>query len=184
MNNQLKLIIYIAMIVGIFLIVQNRFDLFNISWKDGNIVVSDDEQEDISKTDEDVVNDEDHIEIEIPNGLAVRVNVEISDDDLERSRGLSGRSSLGDYEGMLFIFQNEVNNPFWMKDMLIPLDIIFIDYEGNIVDIKEEQQPCLSNSCPSIYSAGNFMYVLEVNSNFCKENDIEVGYHVVQYLYD
>jgi hypothetical protein len=172
------------MIVGIFLLVQNRFDLFNISWKDGSIIVNDqseDEESDKNPISED---DESYVEIEIPSGLAVRVNVETADDDLARSRGLSGRSSLGDYEGMLFIFQNEVNNPFWMKDMLIPLDIIFIDYEGNVVDIKENQQPCSTNYCPSIHSTEDFMYVLEVNSNFCMENGIEEGYRMVQYLHD
>jgi len=170
------------MIVGIFLIVQNRFDLFNISWKDGSVVVNKESED----KNEEVASEEgkSYIEIEIPNGLAVRVNIEVVDDDLERSRGLSGRSSLSDYEGMLFIFQNEVNNPFWMKDMLIPLDILFIDSDSNIIDIKENQQPCSSNYCPSIYSKENFMYVLEVNSGFCANNDIEDGYRVVQYLHD
>ncbi|MDD3474967.1 MAG: DUF192 domain-containing protein [Candidatus Dojkabacteria bacterium] len=184
MNNQLKLIIYIGMIVGIFLIVQDKFNLFNISWKDGTIVVNDEFEGEENSEGTPSDDEESYVEIEIPNGLAVRVGVEIADDDLERSRGLSGRSSLGDYEGMLFVFQNEVNNPFWMKDMLISLDIVFIDSDNFIVDIKGNQQPCSDTYCPSVYSNENFMYVLEVNSDFCAENDIEVGYHVVQYLHD
>jgi len=114
--------------------------------------------------------------------LAIRVDVDIADTDVERSRGLSGRKYLGDYEGMLFVYESEVSNPFWMKDMLIPLDIIFIDNDDFIVDIKENQQPCEENYCPSISSSEPFQYVLEVNSGFCEENSIEEGYRVVQYL--
>ena len=170
------------MIAGIFLFVQNRFGLFDVSWKDGTVVVDSESEEDSEEVVS--IDNQSYVEIEIPNGLSVRVNVEIVDDDLSRSIGMSGRSSLGDYEGMLFIFQNEVNNPFWMKDMLIPLDILFIDSDGYIVDIKEGQQPCSATYCTSIYSKENFMYVLEVNSGFCSNNDIEVGYHMVQYLHD
>ena len=170
------------MIVGIFMIVQNRFNLFNVSWKSED-VLSEEKSEGDGEEKKDN-EDKPYVEIEIPNGLSVRVNIEISDDDLERSLGLSGRKNLGDYEGMFFVFQNEVNNPFWMKGMLIPLDIIFIDSENYIVDIRENEQPCSENICPSIYSDQKFMYVLEVNSEFCKENGIEEGYHVVQYFND
>jgi hypothetical protein len=83
---------------------------------------------------------------------------------------------------MLFVFESVVNSPFWMKDMIIPLDILFIDSQGYIVDIKEEQQPCSGNYCPPISSKESFMYVLEVNSGFCEENGIEEGYRMVQYL--
>lgn len=187
MNNHLKLILYIAMIVGIFMFVQERFDIFDVSWKDEiveevqEISKSDDEGEKKSDSEQEYV-DENYVEINIPNGLSIRVDVDIADTDIERSRGLSGRKYLGDYEGMLFIYESEVSNPFWMKDMLIPLDIIFIDKDDFIVNIKENQQPCEENYCPSISSLEPFQYVLEVNSGFCEENSIEEGYRVVQYL--
>lgn len=185
MNNHLKLILYIVMIAGIFMFVQERFDIFEVSWKDDIVG----EVQDIAKSDEEndngevseEINDE-YVEINIPNGLAIRVDVDIADTDTERSRGLSGRKYLGDYEGMLFLYESEVNNPFWMKDMLIPLDIIFIDKDNFIIDIKEHQQPCEENYCPSISSSEPFQYVLEVNSSFCEENNIKEGYLVVQYL--
>jgi hypothetical protein len=166
--------------------VQDRFDIFDVSWKDE---ISDEVQDsgnseggEVNTAGEEQSADEDYVEINIPNGLAVRVEVDIADTDIERSRGLSGRKYLGDYEGMLFLYENEVNNPFWMKDMLIPLDIIFIDSDNFIVDIKENQQPCEGSYCPSISSLEPFQYVLEVNSGFCEENGIEVGYRMVQYL--
>jgi hypothetical protein len=181
MNNHLKLIIYIAMIVAIFLFVQDRFDIFDISFKDETGETLDEgdinEEQVYMETSK-----EDYIEIQIPNGLAVRVDVEIADNDSERSRGLSGRQYLGDYEGMLFIYQNEVNNPFWMKDMLIPLDIIFIDSDNYIVDIQKNRQPCSNDYCPSIAPNEMYIYVLEVNAGFCEENEIEEGYRMVQYL--
>jgi hypothetical protein len=184
MNNHLKLIIYLAMIAGIFLFVQDRFDLFDVSWKDAGTLEEQEEggDEEDGITDSEVVSEDNYIEINIPNGLAVRVDVDIADTDVKRSQGLSGRRYLGDYEGMFFIFNSEVNNPFWMKDMLIPLDILFIDSENFIVDIASNQQPCTDNYCPSVSSDQPYQYVLEVNANFCEENDIEEGYSVVQYL--
>jgi uncharacterized membrane protein (UPF0127 family) len=177
MNSHLKLIIYLLMIVAIFLFVQDRFNLFDVTWKDDKIVLF----ENSDNSDQESVKGN-YVEIQIPNGLAVRVDVEIADSDVERSVGLSNRRYLGDYEGMLFIFDNEVQTPFWMKDMLIPLDILFIDSQGYIVDMALAQQPCVTTSCSAISSSESFQYVLEVNSGFCEENDIEEGYLVIQYL--
>lgn len=177
MNNHLKILIYIAMIVGIVWFVQDRYELFDIAWEDGISVNVKNENKDDER-----IQEEPYVEIELESGLKVKVDVEIADTDAKRSRGLSNRSFLGDYEGLLFTFQEDVNNPFWMKDMLIPLDIIFINSEGEIVDIKENQQPCLVDYCPTISSEYFYRYVLEVNANFCKENNIEVGDIVVQYL--
>ncbi len=181
MNNHLKLIVYLGMIVGIFLFVQDRFELFEVSFKDEQAVES---EKSYSEQNEENLSDEndEYVEINIPNGLPVRVNVEVADTDGQRSRGLSGRRYLGDYDGMLFLFEGVVNSPFWMKDMILPLDILFIDSQGYIVDIKESREPCSSDYCPPISSKDAFMYVLEVNSGFCEENGIEEGYRVVQYL--
>ena len=186
MNNHLKLILYIVMIVGIFMFVQDRFDIFEVTFRDEVVEeikeIANIESKIEDNSVENVNDNEQYVEISISNGLSVRVNVDIADTDLKRSRGLSGRKYLGDYEGMFFIFDSEVINPFWMKDMLIPLDILFIDSDNYIVDIREIQQPCVDSYCPSISSKESFQYVLEVNSGFCEENRIEEGYHVVQYL--
>lgn len=179
MNNHLKLIIYFTMIVGILYFVQDRYELFDISFKPKESTNSE-----ISNESENDNNDDrdQYVEIEIPSGIVVRIDVEVARSDAQKSRGLSGRSFLGDYEGMFFVYDSEISSAFWMKDMVLPLDIIFIDSTNKIVDIKEKQQPCEGNYCPSIYSSEKFMYVLEVNSGFCQENSIEEGYGVVQYL--
>lgn len=166
------------MIVGIFVLVQNRFDLFDVK-------ILEKENIDTKYMEEipaDLENDDQYVEISIPNGIRVRVNVEVADNDSLRTLGLSGRKYLGDYDGMLFIFDQDVDHSFWMKDMEIPLDIIFLDSGGYIVDIKHDQPICSSNSCPKIISSEDYMFVLEVNSGFCKENGIEVGYSMIQYL--
>jgi hypothetical protein len=58
--------------------------------------------------------------------------VEVADEEKERNKGLSGRKTLGEDEGMLFIFETPTTPVFWMKDMEIPIDIVWIS-EGKIV---------------------------------------------------
>lgn len=171
MSNQLKLLLYIIFIAGIFYFIQNKFNLFDISFVDdikvAQIFKQSDEPEDV----QDGLKD---LEISIGDGKVVNLKVEIADTAEERVLGLSFRKYLGDYEGMYFVFEQNTNTSFWMKDMLIPLDILFIDETGFVVDIKEGQQPCVS-SCPSILSNTTYRYVLEVNSGFCSTNGVKIG---------
>jgi len=171
MSNQLKLLLYIIFIAGIFYFIQNKFDLFDISFvediKIGNIFKESEQSKDIEEGLRD-------LEISVGEGKIVNLRVEIADTQEERVLGLSLRKYLGDYEGMYFVFEQNTNISFWMKDMLIPLDLIFIDEEGFVVDIKEGQQPCVS-SCPPIFSNSTYRYVLEVNSGFCSVNGVKIG---------
>jgi len=172
MSSQLKLLLYIIFIAGIFYFIQNKFDLFDISFVDdikiGEIFKQSDEPK---ATEEEGLRD---MEISIGDGKVINLRVEIADTPEERALGLSHRKYLGDYEGMYFVFEQNTNISFWMKDMLLPLDIIFVDESGFIVDIKEGQQPCVS-SCPSIFSNTAYRYVLEVNSGFCSTNGVKIG---------
>src|SRR3989338_3158581 len=77
-----------------------------------------------------------------------KVNVEIADDAKERATGLMFREFLGDDSGMLFVFDDENARNFWMKNTLIPLDIIFISKGFEIVDIKYAE-PCKEDPCAS-----------------------------------
>ena len=171
MSNQLKLLLYIIFIAGIFYFLQNKFDLFDISFVDetkiSNIFKSNDKVEDTGSTVKDM-------EISLEGGKVVNLRVEIVDTPQERALGLSHRTYLGDYEGMYFVFEENTNSSFWMKDMLIPLDLIFVDESGLIVDIKESLQPC-AETCPSVFSGTTYRYVLEVNSGFCSTNDVKIG---------
>lgn len=104
------------------------------------------------------------------------VQAEIADSEAEKTRGLMYRQSLAWESGMLFIFDEELLHSFWMKNTLIPLDIIWIDSDKNIVDITQNALPCKEEQeCESIIPVLEVKYVLEVNSGFTEQNKIRVG---------
>ncbi len=76
--------------------------------------------------------------ITLPSGE--KLSTEIADTPEERRIGLMNRTDL-ETDGMLFVFEQEVKTSFWMKDTLVPLDIIFIDKKGVITDIYENAEP-------------------------------------------
>ena len=89
-----------------------------------------------------------------------RYSVEVAKTEKEKEEGLQGRTKLGDSEGMLFDFSNEVGEvSMWMKDTLIPLDIVFIDDDEEVVHVAEG----VPNSTSQI-TVQDVAYVLEVNS--------------------
>jgi uncharacterized protein len=105
-------------------------------------------------------------------------------DTLEKQiLGLGGRSSLGENEGMLFPQDktNEISS-FWMKGMLIPIDIIWINDE-KIIQIDKNAQPEKAETPENMYrfyrSISPVTAVLEVRSGFCDKNNIKVGVSVV-----
>ena len=114
-------------------------------------------------------------EIAIGSGKnLIKINVEIADDNNERATGLMFREKLNENEGMLFIFENEDYQTFWMKNTMIPLDMIFIGKDFIIVDIKNAE-PCREDPCKLYKSSKPAKYVLEVNSNFAARNNIKIG---------
>lgn len=104
----------------------------------------------------------------------IKVNAEIADSPEERAAGLMFRKFLDEDSGMLFIFDDEKTRSFWMKNTLIPLDIIFISRDFEIVDIKYAV-PCKEDPCVIYISKNPAKYVLEVNSNFTIKNGIAMG---------
>jgi uncharacterized membrane protein (UPF0127 family) len=91
--------------------------------------------------------------------------VEIADTPDSRSLGLMGRHSLDEGTGMLFVFDEEGNHSFWMKDMRFPIDIVWISADMDVVYISSYTQPCdLLEPCPSITPPAKAMYVLEVGA--------------------
>ena len=111
----------------------------------------------------------------IDNGKEkIKVDVEVADNDEERMQGLMFRVSLGENSGMLFVFDNKAKYAFWMKNTLIPLDVIFIDENFNIVDIIYAV-PCKEDPCERYIPKKESLYVLEVNGNFTIKNGISIG---------
>jgi uncharacterized membrane protein (UPF0127 family) len=110
-----------------------------------------------------------------------RFSVEIADDDASRAQGLMFRDELPADHGMLFIFPDERPRSFWMKNTRIPLDIIYIDRDFEIVSISADTPPCRSRytRCPSYPSAGPAQYVLEINGGLAEQLGLQAGDRVV-----
>ena len=104
-------------------------------------------------------------------GERIPVQVEIADTEAERQTGLSGRTTLAEEAGMLFVFDQEQPLSFWMKDTLIPLSIAYISADGRIVDLQD-MQPLDETPHPSAEPA---RYALEVNQGFFAERGVAVG---------
>jgi len=105
----------------------------------------------------------------------VPVTVEIADTPAKHARGLMNRSEMDYNSGMLFIFGNEATRSFWMKNTLIPLDMIFIDSNYKIVNITKQAQPCKTIACEFYPSGVPAAYVVEVNGGFVDEKGIKIG---------
>jgi len=106
----------------------------------------------------------------------VRFEVEIADTPEKRERGLSGRAPLAPNEGMLFVFDEPGIYSFWMKEMLFPIDIVWIDEEGRVVHITENADP---SSYPQTFSPPSpVLYVLEISAGLVKINNISLGNQV------
>ena len=107
-----------------------------------------------------------------------KISVEIAKTGEEKSGGLSGKKSLGENEGMLFIFEPGSLPSFWMKDMLMPIDIIWIS-ENHIIDIHKDIPAPISDSpstnLPLYTPSGSIDHVLEVNAGYSDENNIKIG---------
>lgn len=104
------------------------------------------------------------------------LELEIADSYEEREQGLMYREELCANCGMLFIFEESGIKSFWMKNTLIPLDIIFISPQGEVINIEtalpinESQQ-----SLPRYISGRPAQYVLEVNQGWSKKNELQAG---------
>lgn len=100
--------------------------------------------------------------------------VEIADSNEERQRGLMFRETLDRGKGMLFVFEEEGKHVFWMKNTLIPLDIIWINSDMEVVYITNAV-PCITEECLTYGPEEDALYVLEVNSGVSGEIGLEVG---------
>jgi uncharacterized membrane protein (UPF0127 family) len=106
---------------------------------------------------------------------STRVSVEIADTEEKRARGLMFREKMAPNDGMIFLFEEPGNYPFWMKNTLIPLDMIWLDQDARIVWIAHSVPPCKADPCPTFDHEGNALYVVEVVSGFAKQHKVKVG---------
>jgi MYXO-CTERM domain-containing protein len=110
-------------------------------------------------------------------GLDATVEVEIAERDEHRQRGLMYRTKLAENAGMLFLFEDERDLAFWMRNTCLPLDMLFIAKDGVIVGI-EENVPTLNDDN---YRPGECQarYVLEVNAGWSRRHGVKAGHKVI-----
>ena len=100
---------------------------------------------------------------------------EICETPEQRTRGLMFRESIGASKGMLFVFEKEGQRSFWMKNTLIPLDIIWINENKEVVFVKKNAQPCSAGEeCEKIKSDEPAKYVLELNAGVADKINLEI----------
>ncbi len=95
-------------------------------------------------------------------------SVEIASDDESRMKGLQFRKEMPANHGMLFIFPFAAKYSFWMKDTLIPLDMIWLDSSYRIVYIAHNVPPCKTDPCPTYEPSKDALYVLELNAGLAE----------------
>ena len=107
-------------------------------------------------------------------GDGARVCAEVADTDDARARGLMFRDASDDV-AMLFVFDRPAPYAFWMKNVRVPLDIIWLDVERRIVGIVENAPPCTAEPCPMYQPGRNASFVVEVPGGFVRRHGIAVG---------
>ena len=102
----------------------------------------------------------------------IKFDVELALNDAERARGLMYREKLGPYDGMLFDFHQDAPVSFWMKNTLIPLDMVFIAGDGTIKHVHANAVPLSTDAIPSQFPV---RAVLEINGGSARLLGIKPG---------
>jgi uncharacterized protein len=106
----------------------------------------------------------------------ISLEIEIAEDNIERSKGLMFRKDMNENQGMLFIFSRQEFQSFWMRNTAISLDIIFVNSNNEIVTIHKNTNTFSDESYPSTKPA---IYVVEVIAGFTSKYGIKVGDKIV-----
>lgn len=107
--------------------------------------------------------------------LVKQIDVEIADNDDKRHRGLMFREKMDTSQGMLFIFPSEEEQAFYMKNTILPLDIIFINAKKQIVKTYKRTTPFSEKDLPSFKP---ILYVVEVNGGFTDWFNVKEGDYI------
>ena len=104
------------------------------------------------------------------NDTLAKLDIELAESDYEQETGLMHRQSMEMKQGMLFIYEDEKPRPtFYMKNTKIPLDLIYINADFEVVEINRNAQPYDENPIRANEPA---QYVLEVNAGFVEKFNI------------
>ena len=102
-------------------------------------------------------------------------NVELAETKEQQAQGLMGRKDLAQDSGIFFVYKEEGIYSFWMKDTLIPLDIIWINKNKEIIHIEKNAQPCKTEPCLRYGPEQKSKYVLEINAGLTEKLNINIG---------
>ena len=102
-------------------------------------------------------------------------SAEVASDDLSRAQGLMNRDRLASDSGMLFVFRHSDQRWFWMKNTLIPLDILFFDSSRKLVSMQTDVPPCRQAPCPTYPSGEPARYVLELAAGTAARIGTRIG---------
>jgi len=108
-----------------------------------------------------------------PDGAHIRLELALTEQ--ERALGLMFRDTLPADQGMLFVFDQDAVYPFWMKNTIIPLDMVWLDGHGGVVFVRANVSPCHSDPCPSYAPTKPARAVLELNAGFAAKHEIVPG---------
>ena len=110
------------------------------------------------------------VELRTTTGSVMRFSVEVADDAAERATGLMNRDRMATAAGMLFVYEAPQHAFFWMKNTLIPLDMVFADGTGRVTRVHDRAVP---QDETSIDGGAGVRYVLEINGGLA--NRIGLG---------
>ena len=115
-------------------------------------------------------------EVRLPNGRVLKA--EIADTPERWARGYMFRREVGENDAMVFVFPEAGFHPFWMKNTLVPLDIIWMDDKGTIVHVEAGTPPCKADPCPSYGPVRLVSSVLEVRAGTAAREGLRTGVHL------
>lgn len=110
-----------------------------------------------------------------PDGQVIPVAVELARTQAQHAQGLMFREHLDADTGMLFEFDQERVLTFWMKNTVIPLDVLFFNASGQFLSVST-MTPCTVDPCPMYSSRGEAGYALEMNAGFAQKHRIGTGW--------
>lgn len=101
---------------------------------------------------------------------------EIAKTPQQHQIGMMYRTALSEHQAMLFVFSQPEKRVFWMKNVQIPLDMLFFDSHGQLQEIKSNVPPCRSETCPTYPTTqANSQYVLEIKGGTAEKHQLHLG---------
>lgn len=113
----------------------------------------------------------------LPSGAVYRL--ELARTAEEQTQGLMYRESLPERTGMLFLFRDAAPHRFWMKNTMMPLDIVWLDRSGRVVYVSANTPPCRADPCPSYGPDTPIATVLEIAGGLAEKEGVTVGSRII-----